>query len=354
MKLLEAITLAAHVAERNATLPALAHLKVSGGRILATDLMQQIDVPAALPSGLAEVCVHGARILKVLKAVPEDAEIDLRTEGTRLIIIAGRTRYELNTLPAADFPAITPSPEDSVDIAVPAKDLVAALKFVAPAMAVNDTRYYLNGAHIQFEPSGIILTATDGHRLHRARLAIEPHDGPAIAGIVGNTSIARVIEIAGRHKDVTLSLSGTHFAIEDDEHLLVKLVDGHFPDADRVIPSATPATAGVPRAEFLAAVKRVNAIAPQGLRLGFDTEIIAISAANADGESAAERFDWNTSGAKVKRFEMGIDPNLLIPALEAFTCERVNLHLGHSAEAPLYLTDDGDGSREVVVMGMRL
>lgn len=355
MKVREAIELAAHVAARSSSLPILAHVKFADGRVLSTDTMQQIDIPIELPASVAKLafCVHGARLMKVLKALPEELEIGLQAKKSRLVITGGPTRYELNTMAPDDFPTLAESDAESTTVEVPSEDLVAALRFVAPAMAVNDIRFYLNGVHVSVEKARIVFTATNGALLHRASVAIDPHDSPALTGIVAGASVARIIEVAGRHERVEISLSRDRFGIEDAEVLLSKLVDGQYPDADRVIPTARPATAGVPRSAFIAAVKRMAAIGPIAVRLGFAEQAIALSAKNAEGEEAGEAFEWNASAAKLKPTEQAFAVDLLLQALDAFTGERINLHVGEKDNESLYITDDGDGSRQVVLMPYR-
>jgi DNA polymerase-3 subunit beta len=354
MKVRAAIELAAHVAAKNATLPILTHVKIEGGRVSASDLSQQIDVPVELPPALKEAafCVHGARLMRVLKALPDNVELDLATLGDRLVVTAGKTRYELNTLPVADFPQIDAIEPLHTDVEVVSKDLTQALNFVQPAAAIADIRYYLNGVHILIETSRIVLTATDGHRLHRVRVGIEPRSGEPVRGIIAGASIARVLEIAARHERVTLFISATRFGVEDDEILLTKLIDGQYPDADRVIPSSRPATAGVDRAALLAAIKRMAAIEPPAIGIDFTDVAIELTARNAAGEQAGEGFLWNAAGAKVKPVHHAYQVAYLLDALNAFTCARINLHIGGDKES-LYLTDDTDGSHQIVLMPYR-
>lgn len=361
MKVRDAVKLAAQIAVKGERLvPILGSLKFGDGRIVATDTTQQVEVPIETPKGLGQsgFCVSALRMVRVLKALPEDLELEMKLHERRLVVSAGRTRYELNTLAPEDFPAFAPEAPEPAAIEVESKQLVEALKFVAPAMAVNDARYYLNGVHVALAPGRLLFTATDGHRLHRARAATGDPDVKPVAGIVPAHVVARMIEIADRHAKVHIGLSATRLTLHDDEVLETKLIDGQFPEADRVIPSDRPATAGVQRAALFAAVNRVAAIV-QGSKvaavsLGFTRESINLSAKSEENETATEAFDWNASGAAVAEVELGFKPAYLTEALAAFSGERVNLHLPSDLTQSLYLTDDDDGSRQVVVMPMRL
>jgi len=361
MNVREAIALAAHVAESRATVPILACVRVANGCIVATDTLQQIEIPIELPPALAKAafCVQAARLTKVLKALPEDAEIDLQVGDKQLIITSGPTRFELNTLPPEDFPLLGAEDDEPIEITLEAKALTAALNFIAPAMAVQDVRYYLLGAHFALQPGRLMITATDGSRLHRVRLALDPDPQQRPAeGIVARASIARMIEIAERHAEVNIGLGPRQIVITDQETLFSKLIDGAFPNADQIIPSARPVTASVDREELAAAVKRVAQIHAGtkscGVMLDFEPDHIAIGAKNAESERAATRIEWNITGKDFKALSAGFQHTFLIDAFAAFSGERVFVHLGEKAHDSLYLTDDADGSRQVVIMPTRL
>jgi DNA polymerase-3 subunit beta len=360
MKIRQAVALAAHVASRNSALPILQHVRIGGNHIVACDVEQQIEIPVTLPDGLdgAIFCVHAARLTRILKALPEEAELEFKVQGTRVFLAAGPTRYELNALGPEEFPRLDIPPEDAYSLTVPAAPFIKALRFCLPAMAVKDVRYYLNGMHMAIEHGRIALVATDGHRLHRARVALDGADG-AHAAIFPAASIARILDIAGDHEEIELTLA-TSLAIVNagGETLSTKLIDGQFPDADKVTPSARAATGSVARIAFAAAVKRVAQIFDadkfQGIRLDFDAQAITLSATNAGGECASERFDWSAADGKFKSLSLGAQWHYLVDALEAFADERVNLHLGKYNTDSLYLTDAGAGDREAVIMPANL
>jgi DNA polymerase-3 subunit beta len=335
MNVRDAIALAAHVAEARASLPILAAVRIHNGAVTATDTTQQIELPVQLPKALqqASFCVQAARLTRVLKALPADQELDLRIQGRQLILTAGPTRFELNTLPAEDFPMLNPQRDAETVLTVESKKFIAALQFARPAMPQADIRFYLNGLHLAVGPAGLQVTATDGHRLHRTRVEIATDGARApLEAILACASVPRVLELAARHDEVTLALSKSCFIMGDGEAetLSSKCIDGSYPDASRVIPSERHASAGVERQAFVAALKRVAQInageKANGLLLDFYVDHIGIEARNVENERATERFDCG---------------------------EHVNVHLGRDANDALYLTDDGDGSQQVVIMPMR-
>lgn len=360
MNVREAIALAAHVvgAKSASPVPILAYLRVAKGRIVATDTAQQIDIPLPLPALAQEdFCVHAGRFMRLLNALPAESELKLEHRQKRLAISAGATRYELGTLPGEDYPSIAEVREEPVAITVLGKALVAGLKFVASAMATNDVRYYLNGVHFELVAGKLALTATDGRRLHRARVELQDVDLKAkVDGIIAAPSVPRVLELAGRYTDLSIEASATRFNVIDRETLQTKLVDGKFPDTSRVIPADRPSTGGAPRQPLLAAVRRMSQIfageKTQGLRLDFRPDHIALNAANSEGDLATERFDWNAADKKFAGIALGLAWEYLADALDALSGDWAFLHLPASPEDSLYITD-GE-AREVVIMPMRI
>lgn len=361
MKVRDAIKLAAHVAKKG-PVPILAHLRIEGRHVRACDLMQEIEIPVELAEFAgAGFCVHAARLARVLAALPEEAELKFERKDNQFIIAAGATRYDLNTVEPEDFPALGTDTDSTVDFEIKSSALAAALTFTAPAMAIEDIRHYLNGAHLAIGPGAIVLTATDGNRLHRVRVPLDKGPATKAEGIIGVGAIARIIELAERHENVEVSMSPTRITIAKREVLCVKLIDGKFPGADRIIPASRPATGSIARAALAESVKRVSQIyagqpatAGTGMLLDFQHDHISILATTSEGERALERFEWAPADAKFVRLQMGFRWTYIADALSAFASDNVNLHLPSNPQESLYLTDGDDGTHQAVIMPMRV
>lgn len=361
MNLREAITLATKAAPAKSILPILGSLRIGDGEVTATDMEHQIIIPAELPGELKKpFCINARRMTRVLAALPDENPLTIEVKAKRCFIASGDTRYELQTLPAADFSGIT-APKDetaSAELTVEGKPLIEALRFVAPAMANGDFRYYLNAMHIATAPGRIIFTATDGHRLHRATVRLTDQNEIAAAhGLLPRVAVARIIEIADGHDDIHLVLTPTRITIEAHATLLAKLIEGAFPDAERVIPAKRPATGNINRKAFSEAVGRVAQIFSndelKGITLTFAPEHIQMSARNADDEKAAEKFNWAALAGKFKALITGFDEQFLREAMQVFSTERVNLHLPEANDGSLYLTDGDSGDQIAVIMPAR-
>jgi len=204
MNVREALQLASHVAARKSSLPVLSHVLVHGGTITATDTTQQVDIPLDMPPDTftTAFCVHGARLVKILKSLPENEDLQMRAEDNRFHIRAGRTEFELNTLPAEDFPQMSVPDETLASATILSSALTNAMNFCAPAMGVADIRYYLNAMHLAISPGKVVISASDGHRLHRARFTLEDGPDATASAIIPRDAIPPILAIAdtiGRH-----------------------------------------------------------------------------------------------------------------------------------------------------------
>jgi DNA polymerase-3 subunit beta len=368
MRLREATELAAHLVGGKQTLPILSHVMISGGRVQACDASQQIDIPLDLPEGLkkAKFCVHGGRFLRVLAALPKDVEIAFKHGKNELEISAGPTTYVLNTLSAEDYPQMKRGEGEAVAFSVPSKPFVAALRFAAIAMAKNDIRYYLNGVHFALKSKRLTLTGTDGHRLHRAQVEVEEADAKdKCDGILAAAAIERVIEVAERHVAVLFAATAVRVelgkaaadgkAIIDSEQFLSTLLDGKYPDVERVIPKERTSAGAALREPLAAAVRRVGVVMAgtklPGVTVNVAPDHILLQARNPEGERAIERFEWNAADRNVAS-EFTVPFEQLAQALEGLTGEHAFLFMPTDEKASLYIT--GGDSCEAVVMQMRV
>lgn len=361
MKVRDALTMAANIAAGRSSIPILAHVRVSGGHCMATDTNQQLELPVELPAELGAFCVHAHRLLRVLKVLPESQDLELRMDSARALhVSAGNTRFKLNTLSADDFP-IMAAPDDALTVQaeVDGAQLANALAFIKPAMATNDVRYYLNGAYIEIKDSGLVVVGTDGHRVHRRRIDLDGdlEGSGSGTGIISYASVPRIIDIAQRHGRIELSLYTSRLTVESDEVLQINLINGKYPDIERVIPRAQRITGSISRTQLADTIDAVMQLSIDKkdvrVELTCGAAGIALSATNREGERGESYVPWAIADNADITLEVGFMHHLLTEALRAFTGENVFLHLPADASGALYITDDSDGSREAVIMPLR-
>ena len=232
------------IIERRHTLPILSNVLIEpvaeNLSFLATDIEIQISARSPL-RGSAEarsVTVGARKLLDILRALPEAAEITLQQQDKRLLVRAGKSRFMLQTLPAEDFPRLAKPAGEVARFALGQKVLRRLLGLVQYSMAQQDIRYYLNGLLMVVEDGQLKLVATDGHRLAYASVALGT-GLPRQEVIVPRKTVLELAKLLGdTDDDVKIELSSTQAAFSFGAvELVSKLIDGKFPDYTRVIPA---------------------------------------------------------------------------------------------------------------------
>src|SRR5215212_6266878 len=232
------------IIERRHTLPILSNVLIDRAAdalsFLATDIEIQITAKSGLEAAAEarSVTVGARKLLDILRALPESAEVTLQQQDKRLLVKAGKSRFTLQTLPAEDFPRLAKPAGESAKFELEQKALRRVLSLVQYAMAQQDIRYYLNGLLMVVEEKQLKLVATDGHRLAYASLKLDA-DLPRQELIVPRKTVLELSKLLADTEDevkIEVSPSQAAFSFGAIE-LVSKLVDGKFPDYTRVIPT---------------------------------------------------------------------------------------------------------------------
>src|SRR3954466_6910852 len=232
------------IIERRHTLPILSNVLIDRNAdalsFLATDIEIQIEARSkgSLPGETRAVTVGARKLLDILRALPESAEVTLQQQDKRLVVKAGRSRFSLQSLPAEDFPRLAKPAGEPAGFKLEQRSLRRLLSLVQYAMAQQDIRYYLNGLLMVVEERSLKLVATDGHRLALATLKLAA-ELPRQEVIVPRKTVLELSKLlADSGEPVSIELSSTQAAFSfGSVELVSKLVDGKFPDYARVIPT---------------------------------------------------------------------------------------------------------------------
>jgi DNA polymerase-3 subunit beta len=316
----------------------------------------ELSATAAIPCDGA-AAIPCRKLLDVVRALPPAAVIRAQMDGDRLIVRSGRARFALATLPAEGFPAFdhgTRAEPAAVDPAI----LTAGLQSVAYAMGVTDVRYYLNGLLLEAAAGEMSLVASDGHRLARFVAPCDAVIPPCLVprGVVlalartlkGAASVALAVGRPGKssqHNTLTVDLPGLR--------LSCKLIDGKFPDFQRVMPREITETIIVNRAALLGALDQAALLSDEkykGAVVGVDAAALRITAANPEHEEAEITVDATLEGAA---FEIGFNAVYLAAALDRLAGEAVTLEFPDS-RGSCVVRDPDDGRQTHIVMPMRL
>jgi DNA polymerase-3 subunit beta len=363
--LLAALQPVVGIVERRHTLPVLAHVRlrqVAGQVELASsDLERHVSVRADLGTGPGEqaTTVPAHKLHEILRALPAGQRLKLAAERERLTLRSGGSRFTLQTLPAADFPAAPDAPAAAIDLALPRAQLLQLIDRVAFAMAVQDIRYFFNGLLFSLAPGRLTLVGTDGNRLAVAHAEVA-HDGPALAVIVPRKTVTELQRLLRSRDDQTVLLQLAvgqvrcrMGAVEGSLELVSTVIEGQFPDHRRVLPTQQNLGVTVHRAAWLAGVQRAVILASEkfrGLKLSFLPGGLRMVAANAELEEAVEELPAEHAGITL---EIGLNAAYLIDLLASTDAPTVHLAL-RDAHSPLLFTLPTQPDFAYVVGPMRI
>ena len=345
--------------ERRQTLPILGNIlfRASEGvlSLTATDL--EIEIVCTVVSEEIQdfqTTIPARKIFDICKALPEGSDIRLTIEENKVIIVSGRSQFTLATLPAKDFPALDDM-EAQQEFSISQNAFKSLIDKTSFAMAQQDVRYYLNGLLVELSKGLIKLVATDGHRLALSEYEVDIDlevDKQIIIPRKGVMELARFLD--STETPVKLTLSQNHIKIETDKlSFISKLIDGKFPDYNRVIPVDGNKLMTVNRELLKKALTRISILSNEkyrGIRLTLTAGNLAIQANNPDQEEAEEELSVNYVETEI---EIGFNVTYIIDILNVLTSEDVQIRLKDSNSSCI-VSDVTDPSSLYVVMPMRL
>ena len=363
-KLLSALQAVAGIVERRHTLPILANvlLRKTGEQIEFTtsDLEIQVRTSAALggDAGTLSTTVGARKLIDILRTLPADQMVTLTASGAKLTLQGGKSRFTLQTLPSEDFPLVNEAVDFGPVFSVPQKTLKGLIDQVHFAMAVHDIRYYLNGILFVAEGKTLTLVATDGSRLALAQAQLET-DIPKQEVILPRKTVLELMRLLKDDKesaDATIEMrfagNQAKFSFSGME-FVTKLVEGKYPDYNRVIPKNHKNIITLGRAPLLASLQRAAILTSEkfkGVRLNIEPGVLRIASSNAEQEEAKEELEIDYDGPAI---EVGFNVTYLMDALGNIGHEMVRLEMHDGSSAALVTVPEQEGFK-YVVMPMRI
>jgi DNA polymerase-3 subunit beta len=345
------------VVERRQTMPVLANVLLSArdNRLAITGTDLEVELVAATKVGLeqpGDITVPGRKLVDIFRALPDGVSVTLSTEGERMVVRAGRSRFTLSTLPAAEFPVVEEI-NAAQTLSLPQGEFRRLIDKTHFSMAQQDVRYYLNGLLLETQEGVLRAVATDGHRLALCEMAL-PSPGKTGQVIVPRKGVLELQRILGTEGNVEVAIGTNHVRAQiGDIRFTSKLIDGRFPEYGRVIP-ATPAKRVQADRELLRQALQRTAILSnekyRGIRLAVRTDLLVIQAHNPEQEEAEDQVEVVYAGDEV---EIGFNVNYLLDALSAIEGDKVEIGLTDSNSSCL-IHAPGLTQTRYVVMPMRL
>lgn len=357
--LLKPLQAVSGIVERRHTLPILANvlLELKDGRLFvtATDLEMQITAHSELAGKQDQAVTVAARKLQdLLRALPDDATVSIETSASKMTVRASRSRFNLQTLPAADYPRISISQEKQQTITLPQRQFRGLLKLAEFAMAQQDIRYYLNGMLVVIDKGSLQAVATDGHRLSYASIAVDGDYSRQEVILPRKTvlELGKLLEDSDSDVRIDLLANQVRFRFGSIE-LVSKVVDGKFPDYNRVIPVGHAKQIELTRGELLQALQRAAILSNEkfrGVRLVLGNGQLKIICTNSEQEEAEEEIEIGYQG---EALDIGFNITYLLDVLHNLGTDKVVLAFGDANSSALVTMPDRTDYK-YVVMPMRI
>ena len=359
-KVLSVLQSVAGIVERRHTLPILANVLIrkTGSQLQLTtsDLEIQIRTTAELDGdgGNFTTTVGARKLIDILRSMPSDQMVSLESAQNKLILKGGKSRFTLQTLPAEDFPLVQEAVNFGPAFSVPQKVLKELLNQVSFAMAVHDIRYYLNGILFVAEGKQLSLVATDGHRLAFSSATLDVEVPKQEVILPRKTVLEMQRLLSDKEGAIEMQFAGNQakFSFEGME-FVTKLVEGKFPDYNRVIPKNHKNIITLGRVPLLASLQRTAILTSEkfkGVRLNIEPGTLRVASNNAEQEEAIDELDIDYAGDAI---EIGFNVTYLIDALANMDQDMVKIELADSNSSAL-LTIPDDAAFKYVVMPMRI
>lgn len=345
--------------ERRNTLPILGNLllEINDGNLSVTATDLEIQVTARAKLAVTEpmlATVSARKFQEILRSLPEDTTVGIEAAESRFTLKSGRSRFNLQALPAKDFPKLSQTEAPHAEIKLKQRELKGILQAVQYAMAHQDIRYYLNGLLLSLTQDKLVAVATDGHRLAFTELATrEPL--PTTEVILPRKAVSEIVRLLGEvDSEVMVSIRTGQVGVRFGEiELVTKVIDGKFPDYNKVIPSGYQKTISLDRGELLHSLQRAAILSNEkfrGIRWIVTDNTLRILSANAEQEEAQEELPVDYNQAPL---DIGFNVGYLLDVLLNTKSQTVDFSFGDSNSSML-VTIPGDTAFKYVVMPMRI
>jgi len=346
------------VVERRQTMPVLANVLLAArdGRLSVTGTDLEVELVAASQASVqqaGDITVPGRKLLDIFRSLPEKTSVALSTEGERVSLRAGRSRFTLSSLPASEFPLVDEiNAQQTLNVAQGEfRRLIDKTHF---SMAQQDVRYYLNGLLLETDGKTLRAVATDGHRLALCETELGSKAKTSQQVIVPRKGVLELQRILGTEGNIELAVGTNHVRAQiSDIRFTSKLIDGRFPEYGRVIPVNPSRIVEAERESLKLALQRTAILSNEkyrGIRLTARPGLLIIQAHNPEQEEAEDQVEVNYKGEEV---EIGFNVNYLLDALGAIESDKVEIGLTDSNSSCLILAP-GTTHTKYVVMPMRL
>ena len=345
--------------ERKQTSPVLGNvlIQATAESLTLTASDTEIELQATTPLHVDQpgvTTVPAKKFLDICRALPDQARVDFELSGQQVKIKSGRSRFTLATLPAAEFPVVEEI-ADGQRLKLNEQDLHGVIQKSSFSMALQDVRFYLNGLLVEIGLNKLCCVATDGHRLAYAEAVTETEPDEPVRAIIPRKSVLELSRLLSSvQNSINLLISNNHLQIDlGDVKLTTKLIEGRFPDYNRVIPIDGNKEIVIDRESLRGALSRAAILSNEkyrGVRLALAAGILTISSNNPDQEEAIDELEVDYTGSDM---EIGFNVSYLLEVLNNMDGDEVRIYL-KDGNSSILVTPVEHTDNKYVIMPMRL
>jgi DNA polymerase-3 subunit beta len=360
-EIVDSLQMGASIAERRQTIPILANLKIVAmdGKIeiTATDLEIQLktvsEVKEVIEEG--ETTVSARKMSELCRSLPDKEALEFNLNNGKLTVSSKNFHADFATMSTLDFPELD-TKEETEALSIESKTLKRLLNKTAFCMASQDVRYYLNGLLVEYKEGNINAVATDGHRLALATSQLkEKIEEEGIRQIIPRKAVLELAKILREdNSNISLSFGNSSLRIKDiNLDFSTKLIDGKFPDYEKVLPAGEPDALGVSKDNLQSALTRASVLSNEkykGVRFELSNNSLKLTANNPEKELAEELLEVNYGGSPM---EIGFNIGYLLDVLSTIESETVELNF-YGEESSCLIREPGNKLEAYVIMPMRL
>lgn len=359
--LLKPLQMVVGIVERKQTMPILSNIliKKEFNKITFTSTDLEIEISTSIDAitdgtDSAAITVGGKKLQEILRILPDQSRISLEVKESKVLIKSNKSRFNLQSLPAQDFPTLSNQLADARKITLKQVALKKVLASVQYAMAQQDVRYYLNGVLFIVDGNQVKVVATDGHRLAYNSITVETVSEKSEV-IIPRKAIAELSKLLSddENEEIEIEFSGQQLRANfSGIQLITKLIDGKFPDYQRVIPSYTNHL-GINRLLVLQALQRAAILSNEkfrGVRFVLTEKNLCIISSNSEQEEAQVEIETDYHGEAI---DIGFNVNYLLDGLNSIHSDLAIFSFG-SPNSSILISSPDDQEFRYVVMPMRI
>ena len=357
--LLKPLSNVSGIVEKRHALPILSNLLIEGEngilKFTATDLEVQISL--SIKTDIKEsfkTTIAARKLFDITRALPEKSTLDIKIEESKVIVKAKKSRFNLQTLQAKDYPVMVKNEGDAISFTVSQNQLKKLLKQVDFSMAQQDIRYYLNGLLFEVDGKKLNIVATDGHRLSFTSTDLN-NSQEKTQTIIPRKTITELIKLMGDDEQpimICITKNQVSFKFNDID-LITKVIDGKFPDYSRVIPVGHTNSFDIDRLSLLSSMQRASILSNEkyrGIRMVIEENNLKLISSNSEKEQAEEELEIKYSGTTI---DIGFNVTYLIDVLVNIQFDKLTFAFNDSSSSCL-ITIPNNNDYKYVVMPMRI